>query len=917
MGEHIWELACARVAEARGPDPLDFPLWIVNNSRHKAAAETALMNRLGAAAIPTHKIYTLLSLAGEVLNLPVLDVAVKSSFAVLSLRQLFMAQTPEVYRASSDSPGFAESFWSSVEEVENRGYFPDETLAITDTPPPPQPFSDLQRRLHAALEKRGRYTAGELLRRASRKLRGEGSIPILNDTVFIGPLLNPSALERDFIHTLISKVREILIFTIPHSNWHEKYTGHSSNFQPGHTLRAEVSLMRPLTPEAELEASFALIASWAAEKKYRYRDVRIIHPLGHQVLPQVESAARRYRVPLKGLVPRSLAEFPGVTLLLKLLDLFDHGWRREELLEVLRSSLIQAPWGEKSEVIKKVLKEGDKRSSAFWIELTKSVNAPGVAPSLEQLQQLDSIDNSRQTGRIFAKWIQQCSKYVREIKGDQPDKDCGDYYAGEIEISAWRSLDNLLKNFSVHFPKQLTRNRLLDEFKRALRATKFEPKDDRLDAVEFCPGTREEHLPKPVIIYLGLNSRVPSPGKSSPFLGTDAPGDYDEQFRLFQSLIGNGGDKVLLSCPLYDDEGDELTLSPFISSLQKRIGQISSFEKLPSLLPYEVYNKKKRATARIASHRPDAQISRNAALNYLRDKSLRWSATRLADAIQCPYLHFARNILNLEPLEDQISEGVTSRILGSIAHKALEEYLRSLNKNQPFDIEDWVRDEFGKKTKNFDPNPEMDRNLEELVRCLVDFTDRGGDRIVPEFNPEIFELPFGERKKHPPLICDLSVGKAQLEGKVDRIDEASDGRTIIIDYKYSKVENQSKEEFFSDIEQGESPQLPLYGLFVQEILGKRPVALFQIYLRSAAILGLKLEDIPEVTDDFKKGGEIRRISIEDRSRIFSAAVSVLEKKAQASASGQIQPKPKDAGRCGPGQCDFADLCRYRQPWKKN
>jgi len=34
------------------------------------------------------------------------------------------------------------------------------------------------------------------------------------------------------------------------------------------------------------------------------------------------------------------------------------------------------------------------------------------------------------------------------------------------------------------------------------------------------------------------------------------------------------------------------------------------------------------------------------------------------------------------------------------------------------------------------------------------------------------------------------------------------------------------------------------------------------------------------------------------------------------AEGVIKADPQDIDRCGPGRCDFADLCRYRQRWMK-
>ncbi len=917
-GENLWNVACAKVAESWSDRLLDPPLWIVPDERHRETALLAMMREMNVQAIPTGNVCTLISLAGDILGIPVLDLFARAHLAILTLKEIFSQNQLEPYIASCDTPGFAESFWVSMEDAESRGYFPDETLSNAEGAPPPDRFVDLQCLFHKKLAETNRFTAGEILRRACLKLMQNDTSYKVASPLFIGPFFNPNPLEKAFIAALLTRVDQAYVIPASGSSWHGDFTSGKIPVNRLSIPTADILMMHPRTPEVELDSIFSQIAELVANKEFHYYDFRIISPNLREVFPQIVSAAGRYRVPLRAEISRPLEGFYGVVLLVKLLDLFDKSWGRKEILEVLRSRIMHAPPLETSRVIKGILTEGKNQSNpsgTSWVAMAASKGADQVAFTLEQLHNLDVSSRGKQTGSSFSAAVRNCIKLLKEEENKWKDLSPDYFKENPTDDNAWKALDLLLNDFTLHFTEKVDRSKLLETFKRAVWSCNYVPINHTIDAVDICPNTREDHLPIPLIYYHSLHFRVPSPSRSSPFLKDETRIDYPQQFHLFQQLTGNAQKRLLLSCPRYDDNGNELAASPFLSSLKS---WLPSKPEPMNIVPWKpgITDHASRFTSHLMLKKTGKiRIKGNRALNYIRGKNLRWSPTQLGHALQCPYLHFAFDILGLRQLSDTISEGVTSAILGSLAHKAIEKFISNKIDNRAFDIEKWVRDEFHRRTELFDPHPEMDRALEELMSCLVDFVERGWAILCDDFHPAEPELHFGKGGKVPGLNLELSVGNIQLKGQIDRIDESQDGRVLITEYKYQEANSHSKTEFFDNIYQGQIPQLPLYGLVARDVLGKRPVALLQIYLRSAVIRGVRTEEIENPPVNMNRGSEIRIIDQEGMNQIFNTAVKKLDEMAVRISEGDIQPVPSDFNRCGPGKCEYSDLCRFRQRWK--
>jgi hypothetical protein len=894
------------------------------------------MRALGISALPTKSICTPASLAGEVLHHHQQNLVVTAAAASLILAELLAEDCPEVYRASSDKPGFTQAFWESLGDAESRGFFPDEILKSATGPAPPEAFLCLQDRLHKRLEASDRCTPGQFLLRALKQLDDADFDFKISSPLFIGPLLSCDPLNREFLNRLVQRAEQVLLAPAqgvsPRAILSDTPSGSSdSPAYPFHAPAAEYYFLRPSTPDAELDAAFAMIACWVAEGRCRYGGIRLAHPHAQEALPHILSVARRFQVPVRASFGRDLRGFPGVISLRKLLVFFESGWQRRDFLDVLRSHLLEALSEdpsmmiiEKSRLIEAVLKSPDPRTHppwAGWLEKARDHNAPRVSQCLTKLADLDDIGSGKQTGAAFASWMRKLAKIIQRSHKNIEAAVFTEQDLAE-EQSAWEALDAVFDDLTHQFSRPMSRGRLLAEFDRALSLCHFLSPDPRHDAVEIVPAHRDDFLPIPVHVYLGLDSKVPSPDRHNPFLAVQSAVSYDEKLGRFRQVCVNAQKILVLSCPRFNEKGDELALSPFLNDLmlgpngdRMRIAGAELLFQAEGWSPEVVRPKSLRENTAVLRSPPKHRAVTRNSLDLLTQKSARWSPTSLNHSLQCQYLHFAHDVLALKPRADSLIEAVTNLILGNIAHQVLEGYIAAACQGKVFDLSGQIRAKFERETARFDPHLEIDRAGAELRRCL-EVTAPQLIHLAEGFAPHnhSLEVIFGKKKDNgfEALAFDFGSLQVRLEGKIDRLDRAADNRTLVVEYKYRKADGESQNDFFDEIISGDQPQLPLYWLVARDVMDLRPVALMQIYLRSEVTRILKLPEAPVFPGEDDKNTEVRAVDIAGIEQMLANARNKLRDKALALASGDLTAKPRDFTRCGPGACDYADLCRFRE-----
>jgi hypothetical protein len=928
----LWTTVFGRVADEYRRRPLDPPLWIVADGRHRTAAELALFEALQRKGLTTVNLRTIASLAAEILEIPQQTAVASPLIGITILTRILEEDTPDSLRESSAKPNFAQSFWNTLIKVESRGFLPDHPLENPEGPEPSADFSHLQRRIHRKLAERGLFTPGAMLRLATLRLQEKKGKSAYSAPWFIGPLLNVSALDRDFIRTLLAYAeRAYLIpgFGVEPTELAAVQPG-AAEAPPAYDFEAalqsrKIHFLRPATPESEINFIFATIAAWAADSGYRYSDFRIVHPFLEEFLPRLRSAAHRYRVPIRIHSSVPLGQSPAVILVLKMLDFFESRWDRAGMMELLKTRWLGEDVTEKSRLIEEILKAPCRPGEppwSEWLKLARKFSAYKTVRRLEEWRRWDEQSTGVQTGAVFSRMIESMTESIEKFWSSSYD--AIDAAASDSSTSAadLQSLREIAVEIGRYLSAPMSRAEWIRSLRRGIQVCAGNCPDPHTDGVEVISASREDHLPVRVVIYPALNSRVPSPERVNPFLNAAVQDLYSRHLRLFQQHALNARETLIFSCPQYGDDGDPLAISPFLISVKS--DPADSAELLHQAESWKPHHLLKGDIPEITvpcEPRTSLKVTRAFPIGFLRGSVKRWSPSQLDRAVQCLFLHFAADILYIRPQEDELREATTPSLMGRIAHKALENYLKAIREGQEFPLEAWTREEFKNVTERFDPHLEIDRAGEELIRCLLDFAERRWETLANGFTPAHLELKFQPGSDPPAVrldvvVGDVAVGTVEVEGRIDRLDVSQNREAIIIDYKYKKSESESKTAFIREVKGGIQTQLPLYWMAVEKLLNLKPVAMLQIYLRSGKIRGFKLKGAPELPAGTSKSMELENIDESEYKEILTAAIKTLEEKSGAIYSGLITPAPRNSNLCGPGRCAYADLCRYRgDRWK--
>ncbi len=925
----LWDAVLARVADECRDRILDPPLWIVADGLHRNAAEIGLFRTLQRKGLTTINLRTIAALASEILEIPQQNAVASPLIGITFLDRLLEEDTPDSLRESSTKPNFAQSFWSTLIHVESRGFLPDHPLENPDGPEPSADFSSLQRRLHQKLAERGLFTPGAVLRLATLRLREKKGKLAYSDPWFIGPLLNVSALDRDFITELLQYAERAYLIPgfgvepdeLAAVRLNTADAAPATDFETALQSR-KIHFLRPATPESEISFVFATIADWAVDRGYRYSDFRIVHPFLAETLPRLRSAAQRYRVPIRIHSSTPLGQSPPVILALKMLDFFESGWDREGMLEFLKTRWLSEDVAEKSRLIEEVLKTRIAPSHPPWTQwqdLAQSFSAATIERRLEEWRRWDEQSAGTQTGAVFLRLIERLTESIEKFWSSSAEST--DAATPDLHSSASDDLQTLREiaaEISRYRTAPLTRAEWIRCLRKGIQVCAGNSPDPRTDCVEIISAAREVHLPARVVIYPSLNSRVPSPERINPFLNATVKDLYSRHLRLFQQHALNARETLIFSCPRYADDGSPWAVSPFLMALKSVPADSPELlHRAESWKPHHFLKSDSAGKTAVSTPPGPPRIVRALPACFLRESVKRWSTSQLDRAVQCLFLHFASDILNIHPQEDELREAATPAKLGSIAHKALENYLKAIRDGQKFSIEDWTRGEFNKFAARFDAHLELDRAGVELVRCMRDFSARGWETLAVGFTPAYLELRFDPRADFPAVQLNVATGSVGITGRIDRLDASQEKDVIIIDYKYKRSESESKSVFFREVGGGIQTQLPLYWMAVEKLFDLKPIAMLQIYLRSGKIRGFKLKDAPPLREGEAKSQELTEIDESECQEILSAVKKTLEEKSIAIGSGDIAPEPRNSDRCGPGKCDYADLCRFRgDRWKR-
>lgn len=283
----------------------------------------------------------------------------------------------------------------------------------------------------------------------------------------------------------------------------------------------------------------------------------------------------------------------------------------------------------------------------------------------------------------------------------------------------------------------------------------------------------------------------------------------------------------------------------------------------------------------------------------------------LEDQSLCGFRAFARQRLQVQALPE-LGEGLSAAERGLLLHRALEHLwghlqnsrqLAATTEQHPDMIAEAVnsaikdfnkprqRSKPGRATPRVRGRGEADRAMLQLERERLQ--DLLAQWLQIELKRSEFEVVAREARR------EIKIGKLQLKLRLDRVDQLTDGKLLVVDYKSGNAEIGY---WFG--ERPRQPQLPLYACVTGADCSGASFAL----VRGDEPVYKGLSASPEgdgISDDFRRVKDADINSWEDMQRRWQ---SVLENLAQAFVDGNAAVDPPDT-RVSCTWCGLQALCR--------
>lgn len=625
-----------------------------------------------------------------------------------------------------------------------------------------------------------------------------------------------------------------------------------------------------------------------------------------------------------------LSETQLGAFILRLLRLFASGWRKEDLLYLLKSAYFK---GELSEVLvleAESFARGVSEGREAWLEAAGSLR-----PALLDFMSLEETLKNAPRAREF---IAALRKRVASlpVSKDSPEARAFEEILRQIERLDVASIEELQARLeSALFSARPPGKNCVQVYDVVMAI----PKEYR---VVFIAGLLERRFPLAVAedpLFKDEERRVLN--RKGEVLEERAVRAHGERYFFYMALT-RAREKAYFTYPLYDAEGRPSLPSFFVEEVRRAfqapvrtetrhpadflaepekweiLAEVKAGVALRRDFRSDFLPKKDlealRAVALHAGPHPHAELTDPKILKELAKNTGPFSATRLEEMAACSFRYFAAQILKLkEPLEAR-----ESIEMGLLLHRALETFFKALP-------------EEAKKTGRYLENPErvkkdlaamleaaaahsplakakpyrfqmqlavMRRAIERFVETETELFQKRG------FSPAYFELKFGYGEAPAPDPLSLKAGGKfiTLRGQIDRLDISPDGKSAIVaDYKLSK-----RPSVHAKFEKGLELQLPLYLLAARKLLGLEVLGAEHRYLKEPGRQGFYRESVSKIL-----GLSARETSYDDADfeNLFSETEKRVAQLVERLWAGHIAVDSKSCEFC-----KFSAVCRF-EPWR--
>ena len=652
--------------------------------------------------------------------------------------------------------------------------------------------------------------------------------------------------------------------------------------EPGSRTTPAVLLVKAPGMERECEEIARRIVEQAGAGR-PFREMGIIVRNPESYVPLLQATLARFGIPARFYFDGHLNEHPVVRFLCGAVQAMLGGWEHTQTLAVLRLAprfaTSQAMDHFDFGVREQIPNDGIGALKGLLVGVDGKPHTHGAERLLHLLDALSALEEWRSFALTPREWAARFGTLRNLYLVDQPTDRVRHDEALLLrgQAVALEQFDQVLQETSAALDARQAIGvaDFLHALESVLRIAPLRVPDDRRNVVHVLSAPEARQWLLPVVCVCGLvEKEFPRFHKQNPFFPDGAlcalneagirvrtAAEFEREERaLFDSAITRATMSVTLSYPEFDSRGQRNLPSIYLEKL---------------LAPEETARAVKPRPRFVPCPRPAAELHAPAVLAEVARRTERVSATSLESYLQCAYQFFAGKVLRLKSAPLRPEERLDFMTQGLIVHQVMKEWWAA-----PQPIEPLFERIFSQA-------------LEEERIPWVYHTERLHNAMLDDLR-EFIEKDTWPRRLYQSRVeeqFEFSLdGGITVSGKIDRLDQAADGRAYVIDYKYSSAQN-TKAKLTNDA----LVQAPLYLMAAERRFGLRPAGMFYVGLKRGPVYagwsvdGLMDSEKPPA--NWEHTGQ-KVLEIVDEIR-----------------AGRIKVAPSDADKCR--FCDFADVCRVQ------
>jgi ATP-dependent helicase/DNAse subunit B len=627
-----------------------------------------------------------------------------------------------------------------------------------------------------------------------------------------------------------------------------------------------IALVRAPNMEREVDEIARRILEQAAAGR-PFREMAIIVRPADAYVPLLRSTLARFGIPARFYFDSPLDRHAAIRFLTSAVDAMLGGWDYAATLAALRL----APRFADSNALDRFDFAVRKQvPNAGLGGLKALVDGPGSEALAHKLEALGGIEEWRQFELTPQNWAARLRLLRNLFRPARPDP------AMRHGWQLWRSQAAALDLFDEALDEAAralgTRHGMpLEAFWRAVKAVlRLKPmriEDGRRNVVHVLSAHEARQWVLPVVFVCGLVEKLfpqfhgqdlffPDSARARLHAAgirvrTAAEMEREER-ALFDSALTRATMLVTLSYPESDARGEHNLRSAYLEDYTVEERESRMVRPRP------------RGVAGV----PSTGIRAPRLLEFVGQKTARVSPTSLETYLQCPFQYFGSRLLRLDPAPPRPEERLDFLTQGEIVHEVLARWYAEAG-----DIAAIFEEVFARiiDEKQIPAGYHTERLRNSMLDDLIAFT-----------HAERF--PAGQFKSRMEEKFEFALDDALLiSGKIDRLDEGTDGSAYVVDYKYSNAQNTKGRRDNKNL-----LQAPLYLMAVEKFFGLKAAGMYYIGLKGGVEpAGWEAADLDP---DWLDQARTRTLEIVEQIR-----------------AGRMDVAPADREKCR--FCDCADVCR--------